>query len=327
MKRSRILGTGSGAPARVVTNKDFEAKMDTSDEWIVKRTGISERRMALPSEKWSDFILPACEAALESSGVRADELDMIIVGTLSADTIMPSGGCVLQSLLGATKATAFDLAAACSGFIYGLVIADRFIRLQPDLKILVVGGELISTRIDWGNRNVAPLFGDGGGAVVVGGSDSPARGILATHTASNGDLGKLLYIPGGGTQNPRTNDEYDQIQESIHMDGRAIFKEAIIAMESACAKVLLEAGYTAKDVDVVIPHQANIRIIEALVERLDATNAEVIVNIDRYGNTSAGTIPLALDEAVRDKRLKEGDLLLMTTFGGGLTWGAVLMRW
>ncbi|PLX40850.1 MAG: 3-oxoacyl-ACP synthase [Deltaproteobacteria bacterium] len=327
MTKSRIIGTGSNAPERVLDNHYFAERMDTSDEWIVQRTGIRERRMAEVGQKWSDFMLPACNKALEDAGIEASELDMIVVGTQTADTMMPSGGCTLQSLLGAKNAAAFDVTAACSGFIYGLNVADRFIKADPSMKVLVVGGEQISQRIDWDNRNTAVLFGDGGGAAVLVASDSEERGILATTMGSNGDLGHLLHVPGGGSAKPRRSDDYDQVLETIHMDGRSIFKNALKAMESACVKVLCDCGVTKEDISLVIPHQANLRIIEGLAGRLDIDMDRVFVNVERYGNTSAGTIPLALDEALRGGRISEGDLVLLTVFGGGLTWGAVLIKW
>ena len=301
--------------------------MDTSDEWIVQRTGIRERRMAEAGQKWSDFMLPACKDALAAAGVKAAELDMIVVGTQTADTMMPSGGCTLQSMLGAKNAFAFDVAAACSGFIYGLNVADRFIKADPTMKVLVVGGEQLSKRIAWDNRSTGVLFGDGGGAAVLVASESEERGILSTNMGSNGDLGHLLYVPGGGSAKPRRSENYDQVLETIHMDGRSIFKNALKAMESASIKALVDTGFTKEDISLVIPHQANLRIIEGLAGRLGLDMDKVFVNVDRYGNTSAGTIPLALDEALRTGRINEGDLVLMTVFGGGLTWGAVLMRW
>lgn len=323
--RSVILGTGSAAPARVVTNADLEKLMETSDEWIVQRSGIRERRMAPEGAKWSDFTVPACKNALAAAGVEAGELDMIIAGTLTADKLMPSGGCTLQHLLGAKKAAAFSVAAACSGFVYGLTIADRFIRAEPHLKILVVGSEIISQRIDWDERSTAVLFGDGGGAAVLTGEEGE-RGILASRMYSDGTLWDLLYVDGGGSENPSfTSDAFKP--HTIQMRGNELFKVASKSMEHACKDVLAEAGIAAEEVNLVIPHQANLRIIEMVAHRLKVPMEKVFVNIERYGNTSAGTIPLALDEAVRGGRVARGDVLLMPVFGGGLTWGATLMRW
>lgn len=323
--RTVILGTGSAAPDRVVTNHDLEKLMDTSDEWIVQRSGIRERRMGEKGVKWSDFTVPACRMALDAAGVKPEELDMIIAGTLTADMLMPSGGCTLQHHLGASKAAAFTLSAACSGFIYGLTVADRFIRTEPGMKILVVGSEIISQRIDWEERSTAVLFGDGGGAVVLSGERGD-RGILASRIYSDGNLWNLLYVPGGGSETPHFEDSEFK-PHTIHMRGNELFKVAIKSMEQACRDVAAEAGVSLADVDLVVPHQANLRIIEMVAHRLGAPMEKVFVNVDRYGNTSAGTIPLALDEAVRGGRIKRGDLVLMPVFGGGLTWGATLMRW
>ncbi|TLM98987.1 ketoacyl-ACP synthase III [bacterium] len=326
--RSVLLGIGSNAPANIVTNDDMSKRMDTSDEWIVQRTGIKERRMGLAGSKWSDFVVPACEKALEMAGVKAEELDYIIAGTLTADMYMPSGGCTLQMLLGAKKAAGFTVAAACSGFVYGLTIADRFIRCEPNLKILVVGAEMVSQRIDWEERSTAVLFGDGGGAAVLTGSrpEDGNRGILASRIHSDGTKWGLLYIPGGGTEHP-AYDGSDPKAHTIHMRGNEIFKIAIKSMAGACEEVLADAGLSGNDVDWVVPHQANIRIIEMVAKEFGIPMEKVIINVQRYGNTSAGTIPLAFDEAVRDGRIKRGQTVLMPVFGGGLTWGATLLRW
>lgn len=326
MTRSVILGTGSAAPAQVVTNRDLEARVDTSDTWIVQRTGIHERRMARAGEKWSDFMVPACRAALEMAELEASDVDLIVVGTLTADMLMPSGGCTLQAALGATHAAAFDVSAACSGFVYGLTVADRFIRAEPHLVVLVAGGEIISQRIDWNDRATAVLFGDGGGAAVLTGAEDDGRGILASRIHSDGSLWEVLHVPGGGSQYPRGSG-YDPRLDAIHMRGNELFKVAVKSMEDTCREVLAEAGATAADVDLVVPHQANLRIIQLLAERLGVGMDRVFVNIDRYGNTSAGTIPLALDEAVRGGRIRRGNLVLLPVFGGGLTWGATLLRW
>ncbi len=326
MSRSVILGTGSGAPDRIVTNRDLEARLDTSDEWITQRTGIRERRMGNPGTRWSDFMVPACRAALEMADVKPEDLDLIIAGTLTADMRMPSGACSLQSMLGAPGAAAFDVAAACSGFVYGLTVADRFIRAEPGLKVLVAGGEVISQRIDWEDRSTAVLFGDGGGAAVLTGGPDGERGILAARIRSDGSLWDLLHIPGGGSERPH-RPGYDFRLDAIHMRGNELFKVAVKSMEEVSRQVLEEAGLSSQDVDLVVPHQANLRILQALAARLRVAEDRVFVNIERYGNTSAGTIPLALDEAVRGGRVESGDVLLMPVFGGGLTWGAVLLRW
>lgn len=324
--KSVILGTGSSAPERVVTNHDLEKIMDTSDEWITQRTGIRERRMFPEGEgAWSDFMVPACEMALEKAGVKAQELDMILAGTMTGDYLMPNAGCVIQAKIGATKAVGLETASACSGFIYGLTIADNFIKNNPDMKILVLGGEIISPRIDWDDRAVSVLFGDGGGAAVLTGQEGD-KGILGSKIYSDGTLADLLYIEGGGSADYAYNTTGVE-PHKIRMRGNELFKHAVKNMENASLAVLEEAGMTVDDVDIVVPHQANIRIIQAVAQRMKVDMEHVFVNVDRYGNTSAGTVPLALDEAVRSGFIKEGNVVLMPVFGGGLTWGATLLRW
>ncbi len=323
--RSVILGVGASAPERIVTNYDLEKLMDTSHDWIIQRTGISERRMVDEGGKWSDFVVPGCLMAMERAGVKAEELDMVIAGTMTADMMMPSGGCTIQSLIGAKNAVAFSLSAACSGFIYGLTVADRFIRTEPDMKILVIGADLISQRLDWEDRSTAILFGDGGGAAVLTGREGE-RGILSTRMYSDGDLWDLLYVSGGGTLDPAFN-EASIKPHAIKMKGNELFKVAVKSMGQACLNALEEAGVKAEDIDLVVPHQANLRIINKVISRLGLDMEKVIINVDKYGNTSAGTIPLALNDAYEAGRIKEGDLVLMPVFGGGLTWGATLLRW
>jgi len=326
MTRSVILGTGSAAPDHVITNVDLEARLDTSDEWITQRTGIRERRMVPEGGKWSDFMVPACRAALEMAQVAPEDLDLIIAGTLTPDMFMPSGGCTLQALLGAKNAAAFDVAAACSGFVYGLTVADRFLHASPGMKILVAGGEVISQRLDWEDRTTAVLFGDGGGAAVLTGSEAQDRGILSSRIYSDGSLWELLHLPGGGSQIPY-GPSFQARDNTIHMRGNELFKVAVKSMARACREALEEAGCDAEQVDLVIPHQANLRIIQTLAGLLQVPMEKVYINIHKYGNTSAGTIPLALDEAVREGRVQPGSLVLLPVFGGGLTWGAVLLRW
>jgi 3-oxoacyl-[acyl-carrier-protein] synthase-3 len=326
--RSVILGTGSGVPDNVVTNFDLEKIMDTTDEWIVKRTGIKERRLSLPGEKWSDFMVPACNKALEAAGVKATEIDMIIAGTMTADMKMPTGGCTIQSLIGAKKAAAFTVEVACSGFVFAMTIADRFIRLEPHLKILALGGDQLNNHINYDDRSTAVLFGDGGGAAVMTGlvDDPDDRGILASRMYSDGDYGNLLFFPGGGSQDPAM-DSGDKKRFAVNMRGSELFKVAVKGMGQACADVLEEAGIKPEEIDLVVPHQANLRIISAVAARLGLDMDKFYINIDRFGNTSAGTIPIALDECVRGGKIKKGDIVLMPVFGGGLTWGATLVRW
>ena len=325
MKHNVILGTGSAAPANVVTNHDLEKIMDTSDEWIVQRTGIKSRHISEPGEKFSDFAVAAARTALERAGVEAADLDLILAGTMTPDHLMPSGACSVQARLGADKATGMDVCAACSGFIYGLSIAEKYLNCDPDLHILVLGGEIVSHHLDWDDRTTAVLFGDGVGAAVVGGRTEGHR-LLAVETGSNGNLGGLLYIQGGGSATPFAKD-FDLKDTYIKMKGREIFKHAIKNMVDVSMAALEKAGKSLDEVTKVIPHQANIRIIEMLAKQFKKPMSEVFVNIDRYGNTSAGTIPIAFNEAVEENFLEPGDVVLMTVFGGGLTWAAAVLEW
>ncbi len=327
MKSNVILGTGSAAPDNIMTNLDFEKIMDTSDEWITQRTGIKERHIALPHEKFSDFALPASRQALEMAGVEAADLDMVIAGTLTPDTLMPSGGCTMQALLGADKAAGFDVCAACSGFVYGVAIADRFLKNDPDLNILVIGGEIVSQHMDWNDRTTAVLFGDGVGAAVVAARENQGSRILSVEMQSNGKLGELLYFAGLGSEHPVGRDDFKPEYNYIQMQGREIFKHAIRNMVEISGKAMHKAGVSAEQITKIIPHQANLRIIEMLAKQFKKPMDQVFVNIDRYGNTSAGTIPIALDEANRTGFLEKGDLVLLTVFGGGLTWAAAVLEW
>ena len=320
-----ILGTGSAAPANVVTNQDLEKIMDTNDEWIVQRTGIKSRHIVLPGEKFSDFAVPAAQQALSQAGVAAADLDLILTGTISPDHLMPSGACTVQALLGADKATGMDICAACSGFIYGLSIADKYLKCDPDMNILVIGGEIVSHHLDWEDRTTAVLFGDAVGAAVVGARASGHR-LLSVETGSDGNLGNLLYIEGLGSATPVTKD-FDIKNNYIQMKGREIFKHAIKNMVEVSNRALAKAGKTVEQVNKVIPHQANMRIIEMLAKQFKKPMSEVFVNIDRYGNSSAGTIPVALNEAANTNFLEPGDIVLMTVFGGGLTWAAAVLEW
>ena len=329
--RSQFLSIACHAGERVITNHDLAKIMDTTDEWVVKRTGIRERRFVKEGTHWTDMVLPAALKALADAEITPEEVDMIITGTLSGDLDMPSAACVLQARMGAKNASAFNLQAACSGFLFGVTVADRFIRCEPDMKVLVVGADVVSSLIDLEDRATAVLFGDGGGAAVLSGNTSgDGRGILASRIYSDGTMGGALYLVDGagasqkyGYDTPEDNHRY----RSIHMRGNEIFKVAIHSMERASLEVLEEVGMTLEEVDIVIPHQANIRIIQTLASRLGVEMEDVFVNVDRYGNTSAGTIPLALAEAVEAGRVKRGDVVLMPVFGGGLTWGVTLMRW
>ena len=316
---SRIIGTGSYLPEKVLTNADLEKIVDTSDEWIRSRTGIRSRHIAAEGELTSDLALPAAQKALQSAGVAAGDIDMIIVATTTPDMIFPSTACILQSRLGIAGCPAFDLQAVCSGFVYALATADLFIRAGQAKKVLVVGAEVYSRILDWNDRGTCVLFGDGAGAVVLAASDTP--GILATRLHADGSHKDQLSVPGsvcGGQVWGRP---------FVHMDGASVFRFAVRVFEEVAHEVLEQAGLKVADVDWFVPHQANIRIMEATARKLGLPLEKVIATVDHHGNTSAASIPLALDEAVRDGRIRPGQTLLLEGVGGGFTWGAVLLRW
>ena len=322
-----ILGTGRAIPSRVLTNRDLEKMVDTSDEWITLRTGIKERRLVDEGESNSQLAISASQKALERAGVSPEELDLIIVATLTPDYLMPSVAVLVQQALGAKRAGAFDLSATCSGFLYGLSIADKFVREDPKRKILVIGSEVLSHKTNWEDRTTCVLFGDGAGAVVVTGSLDGKRGVLSTHLHADGSLWHLLTLKGGGSLYPPFDPRLPREEYYIRMQGREVFKQAVRAMESVTLEALETGGLRPEEITLFIPHQANIRIIEFLRERLGLPKERVFVNIHKYGNTSAASIPMALDEAVEEGRLCPGDPVLMVAFGGGFTWAAVLMRW
>ena len=316
---SRIIGTGSHLPEKVLTNADLEKIVDTSDEWIRSRTGIRSRHIAAEGELTSDLALPAAQKALQSAGVAAGEIDMIIVATTTPDMIFPSTACILQTRLGIAGCPAFDLQAVCSGFVYALSTADLFIRDGQAKKVLVVGAEVYSRILDWNDRGTCVLFGDGAGAVVLAASDTP--GILATRLHADGSYKDKLSVPGsvcGGNVWGRP---------FVHMDGASVFRFAVRVFEEVAYEVLDQAGLKVSDLDWFVPHQANIRIMEATARKLGLPVEKVISTVDHHGNTSAASIPLALDEAVRDGRIRPGQTLLLEGVGGGFTWGAVLLRW
>jgi len=316
---SRIIGTGSHLPEKVLTNADLEKIVDTSDEWIRSRTGIRSRHIAAEGELTSDLALPAAQKALQSAGVAARDIDMIIVSTTTPDMIFPSTACILQTRLGIAGCPAFDLQAVCSGFVYALSTADLFIRAGQAKKVLVVGAEVYSRILDWNDRGTCVLFGDGAGAVVLAASDTP--GILATRLHADGKYKDKLSVPGsvcGGKVWGRP---------FVHMDGASVFRFAVRVFEEVAYEVLDQAGLKVSDLDWFVPHQANIRIMEATARKLGLPFEKVISTVDHHGNTSAASIPLALDEAVRDGRIRPGQTLLLEGVGGGFTWGAVLLRW
>lgn len=323
-----ILGTGSYAPARVLTNDDLAHMVETSDEWIRTRTGIRERRVAAPNETTSDMALQAAERALADAGLTASDIDLLIVATMTPDTPMPACACLLQHKLGMRTNTAcFDLNAACSGFVYALDTACAMVASGRYRKALVVGAEKLSAVLDWQDRTTCVLFGDGAGAVIIGPSDEPDRGLLGTRLGTAGDGADLLYISHGGSGSPCTPESILKRDHCIRMKGKEVFKLAVRAMDEAARDILEQHRIRADQISLVIPHQANLRIIEAISEYLELPMERFFVNVDRYGNTSAASIPIALDEARRGGRIKPGDLTLLVAFGAGLTYGSALVRW
>ena len=325
-KAARITGFGHYLPEKVLTNSDLEKMVDTSDEWILTRSGIKERHIAAENEACSDLAFEASKVALADAGVDPKDLDTIIVATITPDMVLPSVSCIIQDRLGAKKAAAFDISAACSGFIYGLSIASSMIAMGKAEKILLVGVEILSGITDYTDRNTCVLFGDGCGAVVIEEGEQ-GEGILSTYMQSDGSLGELLYVPGGGSRMPLTAERLQEGQQYVKMKGDGLFKYAIRAMVDAAERTLKEADLSTSDVSFLIPHQANIRIIEAVRKRLKLEKEQVVINIDRVGNTSSASIPIALSEIKEGGILKKGDLVIMVAFGGGLTWGAALLKY
>ncbi len=326
MKRSRIVGTGSYVPEKVLTNQELEQMVDTSDEWIVTRTGIKERRITSNGQASSDLATNAAKKALEMAGITPEELDAIVVGTVTPDMFFPSVGCLVQDALGAKNALAFDISAGCSGFIYSLSVADSFITSGKYQKVLVLGTENLSKVTDYQDRGTCVLLGDGSGAVVLV-ADEGERGILSTHLHSDGSYKDLLFQPGGGSAVPPTYESIDKRLHYLKMDGNKLFKIAVKSLEDTVVETLAHNKIEDSEIDLLIPHQANLRIIQAIAKRLNLPEEKVFVNIHKYGNTSSASIPIALDEANRSGRIKDGDLLLLNAFGAGLTWGAALVRW
>lgn len=326
MLRAKIAGTGSYAPERILTNHDLEGMVETSDEWITERTGIRQRRIAAPSQAASDLACEAAKKALNDAGVKPKNLDFIIVASVTGDMPFPSTACVLQNALGAKNAAAFDINAACSGFIYGLGISDAMIRAGSAKTILVVGAEVLSRFTDWQDRSTCVLFGDGAGAAVIVPTEED-RGILSTHLYSDGGLGDLLSVPGGGSRNPASKETVKDKLHLIKMKGNETFKIAVRTLEELVERTLAANKLLPSQISLLIPHQANLRIIQATAKRLDLPMEKVLVNIDRYGNTSAASVPIALDEAVRTGRVRAGDYILLEAFGGGLTWASALIKW
>jgi 3-oxoacyl-[acyl-carrier-protein] synthase-3 len=324
--RSRITSTSSYLPEKVLTNFDLEKLVDTSDEWITERTGIKERRVADESQAASDLAYEASKIALQKAGLNAEDIDLIIVATVTGDMPFPSTACFLQYKLGAINAAAFDINATCSGFLYGLYIADSFIKTRMHKRILVVGSEVLSKIVDWDDRNTCVLFGDGAGAVIIEPTEED-RGILSMHINSDGRMWELLHLPGGGSRNPSSLESTKKKLHYIKMKGNETFKVAVRTLEDLAVRTLKENKLDSSQLSFLITHQANHRIIQATADRIGIPMDKVIVNVDRYGNTSAASIPIALDEALITGRIKEGDYILLEAFGGGFTWASALIKW
>jgi len=326
VKKARIIGTGSYLPERVLTNLDIEKMVDTSNEWIKARTGIEERRIAAENETTSDLATKAAIAAMDMAGVKAEEIDFIVVGTITGDYPWPATACLVQQKLGASRAVAYDISAACSGFVFALDAAVKQIQTGAARKALVIGSEILSRIIDWTDRNTCVLFGDGAGAVVLEAAEGP-NGILSTHLRSDGTYWELLYQAGFGARNPASVEGIEQHLPFLKMQGNEVFKVAVRMLSEVAQEALTANEIEIGDLDFFIPHQANRRILEAVAKRLKLRADQVYINVQSYGNTSGASIPIALDEANRAGRIEEGDLLMFDAFGGGFTWGAALVRW
>jgi 3-oxoacyl-[acyl-carrier-protein] synthase III len=321
-----IIATGSYAPERIVTNRDLEKIVETSDEWIQSRTGIRERRIAAETESTSDMATKAAIAAMQQGEVKAEEIDLIIVATVTPDMFFPATACFVQRNLGAVRAACFDVSAACSGFIYAMEIAQQFISTHVYNTILIIGADKLSSIVDWSDRNTCVLFGDGAGAAILR-NRANSHGVISTHMGSDGEFADILMMPGGGSRTPITAENVGQQLNTIKMQGKETYKQAVTAMSGAADRVLEAAGLKYDDIACVIPHQANIRIIEAIAHRMSLPMEKFYVNLEKYGNTSAAAVAIALDEAQRGGRFKIGDYILLVVFGGGLTWASSVIQW
>jgi 3-oxoacyl-[acyl-carrier-protein] synthase III len=321
-----IIGTGSYVPERILTNADLEKMVETSDEWITTRTGIKERRIASEGEHTSHMAAKAAQHAMDQAGVQSAEIDLIIVATVTPDTFFPSTACHVQRLVGAEKAACFDVSAACSGFLYGIEVAQQFISNHTYNTVLVIGADKLSSIVNWSDRNTCVLFGDGAGAAVLRWR-AGSHGVITTFMGSDGNFAEILHMPGGGCAIPVTRENLDQRLNTLHMNGRETFKQAVISMHAAADRALQQSGLAVDDLTCIIPHQANLRIIEALADRMNIPLSKFQVNLDRYGNTSAAAVAIALDEGNRTGRFKVGDYILMVVFGGGLTYASSVVQW
>jgi 3-oxoacyl-[acyl-carrier-protein] synthase-3 len=324
---AEVASVGVAVPPRVLTNAELSQVLDTSDAWIVERTGIRERHIAGPEQTVAMLSQEASERAMAAAGVTAGQLDAIVLATASPDRLLPSTACDLQALIGAENAAAFDVGAACPGYIFALTVAEGLIASGQSETVLVVGAEKLSTITDMQDRSTAILFGDGAGASIVRRSSRPGRGILSTFIKSDGRLAPLLYRPGGGSVDPISERVVCERSHYMKMAGREVFKAAVLAMADACDQALRRAGLSADQVDLLVPHQANLRIIEATAKHAGIPMSKVMVNVDRYGNTSSASIPLALDQALGEGRVGPGSVVLLVAFGAGFTWGSAVLRW
>ncbi len=324
--RTKILGTGRFLPEDELSNYDLEKIVDTSHEWIITRTGIESRRIADEKTATSDLATMAAKKALKKAGIQPEEIDMIIVGTCTPDMNFPATACIVQKNIGAVNAAAFDLETACSSFLYGLSIADQFIASGTYRYVLVIGAETMTKIIDWSDRNTSVLFGDGAGAAVLGPSFDDS-GILSTTLGSNGSGGSVLTVPAGGSRMPASRETVDKNLHSIHMEGNEVFKFAVRIMDKAVKESLSMASLRTEDIDFLVPHQANKRIILAAAKKLKLDQTKIMINLNKYANTSAASIPIALDEAIEESRIKKGDIVVLVAFGAGLTWGASAIKW
>ena len=321
-----IIGTGHYTPERVLTNNDLETMVDTTDEWIYSRTGMKERHIAAEDETTSDMGLAAAKAALEAAAISSESIDLILVATCTPDMLFPSAACIIQNKLGASKAFAMDLSAACSGFLYGMDVAHQYLLSGRVDTVLVIGAEKMSAITDWEDRTTCVLFGDGAGAAILQ-RVPEGRGILSTVLHADGGLGDLLHMPAGGSSMPASEQSVRDKQHYLRMAGREVFKHAVTRMTAAAKDAVDQAGFTFDQIDWIVPHQANARIINAIAQKAGLSMDKFIINVEQYGNTSAASILIALDEAVRDGRIKFGDKILMVAFGAGFTWGASVMEW
>jgi 3-oxoacyl-[acyl-carrier-protein] synthase-3 len=325
--RSLVTGTGSYVPAKVLTNKDLERMVDTNDAWIVERTGIRERRIAAPEEATSDLAYEASMKALEMAKVKPEDVDLIALGTVTADMTFPSAATCLQGRLKNKKAFAFDVAAACAGSLYALSVADRFVSTGQSKKALVVGSEILTRITNWKDRNTCILFGDGAGAMVLEPTSDPKRGLLSCHLHTDGSLVNILNAPGGGSRIPISHEMIEKGLQYAYMNGREVYKVAVRALEECSREALTANGMTPADVDYVIAHQANKRILDSTLQRLGIPESKCWMNLEKYGNTSSASVPMTLDEANRAGWFKPGDRILMMAIGAGMAWGSALLKW